>query len=223
MLLRVFTGTTRTNGVPREIEGSLRMKLKSRLAALLTMAAVATVAAIGLAAPASAQTAAAPFCGQYWGSLPKESNAPLSEALMLKVRTGQHECFDRMVIDIAGSVGHYDVRYDVNHTMFGTQDIATFYGRGSSHLVIDVKNKVIPAVRSSYGTIATESGEEAANVSGFRTFRQIKELIYGGSGPNFDIGDVFLLGVRAHLPFRVFTLAGPGTNNRLVIDVAHRW
>ena len=31
------------------------------------------------------------------------------------------------------------------------------------------------------------------------------------------------LGVRARLPFRVFTLDGPGNGSRLVIDVAHRW
>jgi hypothetical protein len=31
------------------------------------------------------------------------------------------------------------------------------------------------------------------------------------------------LGVRAKLPFRVFTLNGPDGHSRLVIDVAHRW
>jgi hypothetical protein len=31
------------------------------------------------------------------------------------------------------------------------------------------------------------------------------------------------LGVRARLPFRVFTLDGPGSMSRLVIDVAHHW
>ena len=31
------------------------------------------------------------------------------------------------------------------------------------------------------------------------------------------------LGVRARLPFRVFTLTGPGSGSRLVVDVAHRW
>ncbi|MDQ1596268.1 MAG: hypothetical protein QOH40_2824, partial [Arthrobacter pascens] len=31
------------------------------------------------------------------------------------------------------------------------------------------------------------------------------------------------LGVRARLPFKVFTLAGPGSGSRLVIDVAHHW
>ena len=33
----------------------------------------------------------------------------------------------------------------------------------------------------------------------------------------------FGVGVRARLPMRVFTLDGPGTGSRLVIDVAHRW
>jgi hypothetical protein len=31
------------------------------------------------------------------------------------------------------------------------------------------------------------------------------------------------LGLRARLPFRVFTLSGPGSTTRLVIDVAHAW
>jgi hypothetical protein len=31
------------------------------------------------------------------------------------------------------------------------------------------------------------------------------------------------LGVRGRLPFRVFTLDGPGAGSRIVIDVAHRW
>jgi hypothetical protein len=31
------------------------------------------------------------------------------------------------------------------------------------------------------------------------------------------------LGVRARLPFQVFTLDGPGSGSRLVVDVAHFW
>jgi hypothetical protein len=31
------------------------------------------------------------------------------------------------------------------------------------------------------------------------------------------------LGVRGRLPFRVFTLDGPGAGSRIVIDVAHFW
>jgi len=31
------------------------------------------------------------------------------------------------------------------------------------------------------------------------------------------------VGVRATLPFRVLVLPGPGTHNRIVLDVSHRW
>ena len=77
---------------------------------------------------------------------------------------------------------------------------------------------------------APRNWNELVNVSGYRTFRQVKRvsevsdftsddepLVVGGT---FQVG----LGVRARLPFRVFTLPGlrPGSS-RLVIDVAHRW
>jgi hypothetical protein len=55
------------------------------------------------------------------------------------------------------------------------------------------------------------------NVSGFRTFRQVAD---GGS---FEGDTTFGLGVRARLPFRVFTLPGPGQQSRIVVDVAHQW
>jgi hypothetical protein len=49
------------------------------------------------------------------------------------------------------------------------------------------------------------------------TFRQV---VFDGT---FEGQTQIGLGVRARLPFRVFTLAGPGGGSRLVIDVAHRW
>ena len=53
---------------------------------------------------------------------------------------------------------------------------------------------------------------ELVNVSGYRTFRQVAWAESDAYYTRFG------LGVRARLPFRVFTLPG-----RLVIDVAHRW
>lgn len=53
---------------------------------------------------------------------------------------------------------------------------------------------------------------EAVNVSGYSTFRQVT---WAGA---YRHSTLIGLGVRALLPFRVFTLPG-----RLVIDVAHRW
>ena len=55
------------------------------------------------------------------------------------------------------------------------------------------------------------------NVAGFSTFRQVA---YGGS---FERYTTIGLGIRARLPMRAFTLAGPGNGSRLVIDVAHHW
>ena len=55
-------------------------------------------------------------------------------------------------------------------------------------------------------------------MTGWSTFRQIKLV-----GPSFEGVTQFGLGVRARLPFRVFTLTGPGSMTRVVIDVAHRW
>ena len=60
--------------------------------------------------------------------------------------------------------------------------------------------------------------DELVNVTGWSTFRQIKLV-----GPSFEGVTQFGLGVRARLPFRVFTLTGPGSMTRVVIDVAHRW
>ncbi|WP_448631688.1 AMIN-like domain-containing (lipo)protein [Cellulomonas soli] len=58
---------------------------------------------------------------------------------------------------------------------------------------------------------------ELVDVSRFRTFRQVA----GGWG--YQGYAILGIGTRARLPFRVFTLDGPGSGSRLVIDVAHKW
>jgi hypothetical protein len=71
-------------------------------------------------------------------------------------------------------------------------------------------------IETGRSTLPTAS-PELVDVSGFRTFRQV-----AGAG-SFEGQTTIGLGVRAKLPFRVFTLTGPGSGSRLVIDVAHRW
>jgi hypothetical protein len=63
---------------------------------------------LGLLAPGSAS--AASYCGQVWGSLAK-ANQTMSTAAVTNVRTGQHFCFDRLVIDLKGKAKGYNVRY----------------------------------------------------------------------------------------------------------------
>ena len=51
-------------------------------------------------------------------------------------------------------------------------------------------------------------------------YRSLRDVVFGGS---FEGYTTFAVGVRARLPFRVFVLSGPGTNSRIVLDIAHQW
>ena len=188
------------------------MAIRSRLTALLAMVAVA---GIGLATPAlakhAASSASASFCGIYWGSQPKPGNSVFSSAIVKDVRTGQHACFDRMVVDVQdGPVGRWTASYS-------EADPKWFMARGGANLIIGVSNAVVPSPDGLHST-AVDDFYEATDVTGYRTFRQVRETDFSP-----DNGAIYALGVRAHLPFRVFTLDGPGSDSRLVIDVAHRW
>jgi hypothetical protein len=164
-----------------------------------------------LLVPASPATAA-PSCGLVWGSL--EKSAPdLSQAPVVNVRTGQHPCYDRLVVDVAGDVGGFTAAY-VAHV---TQDSsgAVIPTRGGAALQIVVHD---PAYTDSYvPTYSPVDPLELTDVTGYRTFRQV---VLAGS---FEGYTTLGIGVRARLPYRVFTLDGPGTSSRLVVDVAHRW
>ena len=66
-------------------------------------------------------------------------------------------------------------------------------------------------------TYSPADPDELVNVSGYSTFRQVA---FAGS---FEGLTTIGLGVRARLPMRVKRIAGPGTAQRVVIDVAHHW
>lgn len=159
--------------------------------------------------PASATTS---YCGLVWGSLAKADPA-MSTASVTNVRTGQHYCFDRMVVDLKGPVKGYTVRYVPVVAQDGSGRAIPL--RGSAFLQVTVN---APAYNSNYqATYRPAKATELSNVSGYQTFRQ---LAYAGSFEGYtSLG----LGVRARLPFRVFTLDGPGSGSRLVVDVAHYW
>ena len=164
-----------------------------------------------LLVPASAATAA-PYCGLVWGSLEKSASG-LSQAPVVNVRTGQHACYDRLVIDVAGDVGGYTVHYVPQVTADGSGFVIPT--RGGAALQITVNDPAYTTAGTP--TYSPANKNELRNVSGYRTFRQV---VFAGTFEGYtSVG----LGVRARLPFRVFTLDGPGTSSRLVVDVAHRW
>jgi hypothetical protein len=175
---------------------------------LLVLALTTAIAAFVL--PATAQ--AAPYCGITWGSLAKQAgnSAPsLPGSELTAVRAGQHACYDRLVLDVSGStrVGSYRVQYVPTVRSDGSGAVVPLKGGAFLQISVGVNNNTPPPALSG----------DVAYVSGFRTFREVAAA--GGFEGYTSEG----LGVRARLPFRVFTLSGPGSTARVVIDVAHAW
>lgn len=170
---------------------------RTRRAAVGLAAAAALASASALAAaPASAAT-----CAVAWGSLAKTA-APMATGRVAAVRAGHQTCFDRLVVDMTGAAPGYDVRY-----------VSTVYADGSG--------APVPVAGGARLAVVVRKGATSIpampSVAGYPTFRQVR---WAGS---FEGQTTLALGVRARLPFRVFTLAGPGTGSRLVVDVAHAW
>ena len=175
-----------------------------RFPALVTaLLAVLTVVVSGaLLAPTAS---AAPYCGIRWGSLPKANDsAERSVASLTNVRAGRHACFDRLVLDYAGDNDHFAVRY-----------VPAM--RGGALLEIVVAEPYGSDTEDNFVQYLPTNTDELVNVAGYKTFRQVAWVEL------WESNSIFGLGVRARLPFRVFTLDGPGSGSRLVIDVAHRW
>jgi hypothetical protein len=181
---------------------------------LFVLAMTTALAAIGVTA--TAQAAAAPYCGITWGSLPKAHSASDTD-MITDVRAGRHTCYDRLVVDLDGrgtTFGSYAVRY---------VPVVLSEGQGSPLPVrgdADLQIVVTAPAYDQHGnpTFTPANRNEVVDLAGYTTFRQLR---WGGS---FEGSTTMALGVRARLPFRVFTLpATPDGGPRMVIDVAHRW
>lgn len=169
------------------------------LAAGITPVAVATATA--------ATSASAPYCGITWGSVGKAHRATTAPVLT-NVRAGRHACYDRLVFDVRGTPTGYHASYVA--TVHEDPSYRVVPLRGGAKLSITVN---APAYDSAgHSTYRYANRAELVNVHGYRTFRQVA---WAGS---FEGTTTIGLGVRARLPYRVFSLPG-----HLVIDVAHAW
>lgn len=186
-----------------------------RIVRPLVLALGLSVSIAPLGAVTSAPTASASACAAQWGSLAK-SRAPYTSKQITNIRSGQHRCFDRLVVDInargKGAPG-YLVRYVRTVTMDASG--APVPLRGGARLLIVVKAPAYDA--NGNLTYRPANRRELVNVAGYRTFRQVA---WAGS---FEGQTSIGLGVRARLPMRVFVLNNSGGGHRLVVDVAHRW
>lgn len=185
-------------------------KILRRVAALAVMLTLT-----GLFAP-SASATAAPYCGITWGSLEKVGPSYAhTTATINNVRAGRHDCYDRLVVDMGG--GPAPEWYQVSYVSAVHQQGSGFPVplAGGAFLNVIVGSAAHDA---SYNpTYSPANPMQAVNTAGFATFRQVAFL------GTYEGQTQFGMGVRARLPFRVFTLNGPGATGRLVIDVAHRW
>jgi hypothetical protein len=180
------------------------------LVALVAVAAV-PVGAVSVPAPAAGSTATA-ACATAWGSLPEASNVR-GTGVLTNVRTGRNACYDRIVFDVKGAPSWFRVEYVKD--VFTVGEGARVPLRGGAKLQIVLS---VPSYDDDgHGTYNPANPKELSNVNGYSTFRQV------ATAGSFEGETIIGVGVRARLPFRVFTLAGPGATNRIVVDVAHTW
>ncbi|MFC4859426.1 AMIN-like domain-containing (lipo)protein [Actinophytocola glycyrrhizae] len=150
---------------------------------------------------------AAPYCGITWGSFAKSVN-PTRTGELVDVRAGRHDCYDRLVFDANGPANGYWVSYVDQVREQATGRVLPL--RGGAKLSVTVQAPSYD--QNGTRTYRYANRRELVDATGFRTFRQVA---HAGS---FEGSTTVGLGVRARLPFRVFTLP-----NRIVVDVAHFW
>jgi hypothetical protein len=178
------------------------------------LAMVVMLTAMALVMPGVAQ--AGTSCGIRWGSLDKAA-AVRGPGLspLINVRAGRHSCYDRLVMDFRGpGANAIHVRYVSAVPHQAKDEVLPLRGGAFLDIVLftstyDVNTGVLTYAPANYN--------ELVNVNGWRTFRQV------AGGGSYEGYTTIGLGVRARLPFRVFSLTGPGGHSRLVLDVAHHW
>ncbi|MFC0675472.1 AMIN-like domain-containing (lipo)protein [Brachybacterium hainanense] len=178
-----------------------------------SIAALALLGGLALAPPAGAEE---PFtaCSADWGSLPETSPMPEIPAALTDVRSGEHTCFDRLVIDLgdAADVG-YDVRYVDEITDPVSGEVTEL--RGAADLKITVRATIDGT--AEHPPYDPAQPDEIIDVSDEGVFRQAA-LAWDYEGAT-TVG----LGVRARLPMRTLLLEDPDGGARLVVDVARSW
>lgn len=188
---------------------TIRRPIRTALAVLAVTAVPAAAVAVPTLADASTTTTT---CLTGWGSLP-EASSYRGAGQLTNVRTGQHDCFDRIVFDVKGKPSWHRVQYVPNVYTSGQGALVPLRGGAKVEIILSVPS-YDDAGNSTY---LPANPQELTNVSGYRTFRQV------AAAGSFEGETTIGLGVRARLPFRVFTLTGPGNNSRIVLDVAHHW
>ena len=171
-------------------------------AVLATFTVLAALLAL-VVMPLTASAAAA--CPTGWGSTPKVV-AGMGTGEIDTVRTGSAECYDRVVVQVDGPAAGYRAEYVDQVYADGSGQLVTVPGGARIQLTVNHPRYSGPAI-----------GAHVANVAGYPVLRSV---VMAGS---FEGQTTYGVGVRARLPMRMFVLAGPGGQSRIVLDVARSW
>ncbi|WP_330285626.1 AMIN-like domain-containing (lipo)protein [Streptomyces sp. NBC_00576] len=185
--------------------------IRVAVAALVAAGAMlGTAASAASAAPAEGSRVAA-ACPTGWGSGAK-GGAAMGADHLEDIRTGQHECYDRIVFDVPGGA---QIGYHVQYVNRFYADPSNEYIPVAGGAILDIRVGAWSYdLEAGVPTYPGEVGEPlpGVNISGYSTFRDTR---FGGT---FEGQTQVALGVRARLPFRVIQL-----DDRVVVDVAHSW
>lgn len=190
----------------------IRRPIRTAVAVFALAALPAGAVAVPTYAAPTTTTTAAAGCATAWGSLP-EASTHQGSGQLTNVRAGRHTCYDRIVFDVKGKPSWYRVHYVKNFATVGEGKLIPARGGAKLEIIL-----LVPSYDDEgRPTYNPANNDELTNVRGYRTFRQV---VNAGS---FEGETVIGVGVRARLPFRVFTITGPGNTGRVVVDVAHTW
>jgi hypothetical protein len=112
------------------------------------------LALTGVALPVAAAAAPAPVpvaassCATHWGST-AEWVMPLGAATLTGVRTGRHDCFDRVVFTLAGPAAGYRVEYVDQVFQDGSGAVLAVPGGARLLVNINTRPTTRPASRPS--------------------------------------------------------------------------
>jgi hypothetical protein len=188
----------------------MRSKL---LLTALTAAGILLSATPALADAGGGPVAAPTVTGcpvQAWGSLAKSAPG-MSPGTIVGARIGEGPCADRIVFEILGPSPGFEVRYV-------SQIVAD--GSGAVIPIPEAGAKLRIVIRTNAHDIVT-GRPTLTSLPDPAQFAVFRGLVLAG---DFEGITTVGLGVRARLPFRVFSLPGPKPgHNRVVLDVARSW
>ena len=159
---------------------------------------------------------------QSWGTDPKDA-APMNPEDFYLVRVGQHDCFDRVVLDVNGTIdGPEAVGYSVAYVSGevqadGSRDVVPTAGAAALQVIVR-------APAHGYGTSGhqpwrppAQTGDDFFTPEQLRGWASFREISFAGS---FEGQSTIVVGVEAKLPFRVGSHDHEG-HSHVYVDVAH--